>query len=49
MTKELANTRRNAFAVYAKRGAVRGLNPLSDFPEEIEDFVFDREYFYQSY
>lgn len=48
-TKKFAEARRKAFAVYHKRGAVRGLNPLADFPSQIEDFVFDREYFYQSF
>ena len=48
-TSEFADYRRSAFAVYVKRGAVQGLNPLSGAPKVIEDFVFDREYFYQSY
>ena len=48
-TLAFADERRRAFAVYSKRGAVRGLNPLTGFPDAIEGFVFDREYFYQSY
>ena len=48
-TGQLANTRRSAFAIYHKRGAVGALNPLADFPTHVEDFVFDREYFYQSF
>lgn len=48
-TKDFSDQRRKAFAVYWKRGAVQGLNPLSGFPTVISDFVFDREYFYQSY
>lgn len=48
-TAPFADDRRAAFAVYSKRGAVRGLNPLSGFPTFVEDFVFDREYFYRSH
>lgn len=48
-TKNFAEHRRAAFAVYSKRGATQSLNPLSGFPNVVEDFVFDREYFYQSY
>jgi LmbE family N-acetylglucosaminyl deacetylase len=48
-TKDFAEQRREAFAVYSKRRAVQNLNPLSGFPTAIEDFVFDREYFYRSY
>ena len=48
-TKAFGEYRREAFAVYSKRRAVQSLNPLSGFPTAVEDFVFDREYFYQSY
>ena len=48
-TRDFAEQRRRAFAVYSKRRAVRDLNPLSAFPTFVEDFVFDREYFYQSF
>lgn len=48
-TADFAESRRAAFAVYSKRAIVGGLNPLSGFPTVIQDFVFDREYFYQSY
>ena len=48
-TKDFGAHRREAFAVYSKRRAVQSLNPLSGFPTLIEDFVFDREYFYRSY
>lgn len=48
-TASFAADRRAAFAVYFRRRAVQSLNPLSGFPTAIEDFVFDREYFYRSY
>ena len=48
-TADFAESRRAAFAVYSKRVIVGGLNPLSGFPTAVQDFVFDREYFYQSY
>ena len=48
-TKNFAEHRRAAFAVYSKRGATQSLNPLSGFPNVVGDFVFDREYLYQSY
>ncbi len=48
-TGNFADLRRSAFAVYHKRGAVGALNPLAEFPTQIEDFVFDREYFYRSF
>ena len=47
-TSDFGDSRRDAFAVYAAEGAVQSLNPLSGSPT-LEDFVFDREYFYQSY
>jgi len=47
-TSDFGDSRRAAFAVYAAEGAVQSLNPFSGSPM-LEDFVFDREYFYQSY
>ncbi|MBG7610268.1 MAG: PIG-L family deacetylase [Anaerolineae bacterium] len=47
-TSDFGDSRRDSFAVYAAEGAVQGLNPLSGYPT-LENFVFDREYFYQSY
>ena len=47
-TSDFGDSRRDAFAVYSAEKAVQSLNPLSGSPI-LEDFVFDREYFYQSY
>ena len=47
-TSDFGDSRRDAFAVYAAEKAVQSLNPFSGSPT-LEDFVFDREYFYQSY
>jgi len=48
VTSDFGDSRRDAFAVYAAEEAVQSLNPFSGSPT-LEDFVFDREYFYQSY
>ena len=47
-TSDFGDSRRDAFAVYSAEKAVQSLNPLSGSPI-LEDFVIDREYFYQSY
>ena len=48
-TRALAGERRAAFALYAKRGIVSGLNPFSGLPDFVGDAAFDREYFYKSF
>lgn len=48
-TKTFSDQRRAAFAAYEKRAITQSTNPLSGAPHAIQDFVFDREYFYRSY
>jgi N-acetylglucosamine malate deacetylase 2 len=49
-TKEFSESRKQAFAVYEEtRGPVLSLNPLAGQPAWLQNFVFDREYFYRAY
>ncbi len=47
-TSDFGDQRSAAFEVYSNEPAVQGLNILSGF-DLLENFVFDREYFYVSF